>query len=135
MTPLTLLPILAVIPVVLIALAAMKANDPTPKNAWMIAALFCGGLIAWTIPAAMSQGPIGFLHAQSQSLWGNQVWFDLLMALTMAWVLILPRAKALGMKLPFWLLLLSLGSIGFAAMLARLLYLEEKTAARLAQDV
>lgn len=126
MTLLTLLPLLAVIPVVLIMLVAMKSNGRPPKNTWMIAALFSAALTAWTIPAVIKEGPLGFLSAHSQTFWGNQVWFDLLMALTMGWVLILPRAKALGMKLPFWLLSLALGSIGFAAMLARLLYLEQK---------
>lgn len=129
MTLLTLLPILAGIPVLLITVAAMKSNGRAPKNAWMIAVFFCLALTAWTIPAVISEGPLGFIPAHSQSLWGNQVWFDLLMALTMAWVLILPRAKVLGMKLPLWLLfILCSGSIGFSAMLARMLYLEENKA-------
>jgi len=126
MTLLTLLPILAIIPVVIITIAAMQMKDRLPRNIWIVPAFFCAALTAWTIPAAIKEGPLGFFAAQSQTLWGNQVWFDLLMALTMGWVLILPRAKALGMKLPFWLLSLSLGSIGFAAMLARMLYLQEK---------
>ena len=128
MTLLTLLPILAIIPVVLIAVAAMRAKGRPPRHIWMIPALFSAALTAWTIPAVIREGPLGFLAAHSQTLWGNQVWFDLLMALTMAWVLILPRAKALGMNLPVWLLSLALGSIGFAAMMARLLYLDEKKA-------
>jgi len=60
-------------------------------------------------------------------MWGNQVWFDLLMALTMAWFLIVSRAKAVDMNLPLWLLfILSTGSIGFSAMLARMLFLQHK---------
>jgi len=128
MTLLTLLPILAIIPAVLIAVVAIRAKSRPPRHIWIIPALFSAALTAWTIPAIIQEGPLGFLAAHAQTLWGNQVWFDLLMALTMAWVLILPRAKALGMNLPVWLLSLSLGSIGFAAMLARLLYLEEKKA-------
>ncbi|MEP3655981.1 MAG: hypothetical protein ABJO36_13890 [Litorimonas sp.] len=129
MTLLTLLPILAVIPVLIVTLAAMKTNGRMPKNAWMVAVFFCIALTAWTIPAVLSEGLLGFIPAHSQSLWGNQVWFDLLMALTMAWVLILPRAKTLRMNLPLWLLfILCTGSIGFSAMLARMLFLEERQA-------
>lgn len=128
MTYLTLLPILAIIPVVLITILALRLKGPQPRHIWIVPAVFCIALTAWTIPTAIKEGPLGFLSAHSQTLWGNQVWFDLLMALTLAWFLIMPRAKALGMKLPIWLLSLSLGSIGFAAMLARMLYLEEKSA-------
>lgn len=126
MTYLNLFPILALIIVVLITIGALFRNGHVPKNAWVIAALFCGFFTAWSVVAIIKEGPFGFWPVHTESFWGNQVWFDLLMALTMAWVLILPRARALGMKSPLWLIfILCSGSIGFSAMLARLLYLEK----------
>ena len=48
---------------------------------------------------------------------------------SIAWYLVLPQARKLGMSLPFWLLLIiSTGSIGFLAMLARLLFLQNRAA-------
>ena len=129
MTYLTVLPILALMPVLVISLTALLKNDPVHKHAWVIVALFCGLFTTWTIFAVVKEGLIEFWPMLTQDLWGNQVWFDLLMAFTMVWVLILPRAKVVGMKLPFWLLFIFCsGSVGLSAMLARLLYLEGKHA-------
>lgn len=129
MTLLTLLPILALTPVLVITLTALRSGGSVQKHAWKIATVFCAGFIAWSVAAILREGPTGFWPVHTQTLWGNQVWFDLLMALTMAWVLIVPRAKAAGMKLPLWLLfILCSGSIGFSAMLARMFFLESRRA-------
>jgi len=126
MTLLTLLPLLALLPVILIALTVLRKNGSAQKQTWMIAAGFCAAFTAWSIASIVKEGPVGFWPVHTQTFWGNQVWFDLLMALTMAWFLIVPRAKALGMKLPLWILfILCSGSIGLSAMLARLLWLQE----------
>jgi len=126
MTLLTLLPLLAFIPVVIFVLGALSKGGAVSKNTWIFPALFCAAFTAWSMAAIMREGPTGFWPVHTQSLWGNQVWFDLLMALTMAWFLIVPRSKHLGMKLPIWLaFILCSGSIGFSAMLARTLFLEQ----------
>jgi len=117
---------LALIPVLIITLSALKSGGNFRNSAWVFAAIFCALFTVWSGVAILKEGPVGFWPVHTESFWGNQVWFDLLMALTMAWVLILPRARALGMNLPLWLLfILCSGSIGFSAMLARLLYLEK----------
>jgi hypothetical protein len=59
-------------------------------------------------------------------MWGNQIWFDLLLAAGIGWFLIVPQAKVLNMRLSLWLVLIvSTGCIGFLAMVARMLYLRE----------
>ena len=129
MTLFTTLAALALIPVLLITVSALKPSRIFQDKAWIIVALFCALFSAWSIAAILKEGPLGFWPVHTTSFWGNQVWFDLLMALTMAWVLILPRARAAGMKSPLWLIfILCSGSIGFSAMLARLFYLERAKA-------
>lgn len=128
MSYLTLLPILAAIPVSFVAIFAMKHGGAVRRTTWVIPALFCAVFAAWSGAAILQEGPTGFWPVHTQTMWGNQVWFDLLMALTMAWFLIVPRAKMVGMRLPLWLIfILCTGSIGFSAMLARMLYLEAKS--------
>jgi hypothetical protein len=59
-------------------------------------------------------------------MWGNQIWFDLLLAAGIGWFLIVPQAKDLNMRLLPWLVLIvCTGCIGFSAMVARMLYLRE----------
>jgi len=96
---------------------------------WRVPALLSVAFFAWTVWAIVAEGPVGFWDIHTVSLWGNQVWFDLLFAAAIGWTLILPRARAHGMNLTLWMFAVPLsGCIGFLAMLARLLYLEERRA-------
>lgn len=73
---------------------------------------------------------LGFWTEHTRNLWGNQIWFDLLLATGIGWFLVMPEAKSLGIRpLPWLLLIACTGSIGFLAMIARLLYLRERFAA------
>ena len=59
-----------------------------------------------------------------------QVIWDLVIALGAALLLAAPRARAVGMRVPLYVLLTALtGSIGLLAMLARLFWLERRAAA------
>ena len=63
------------------------------------------------------------------NLWGVQVWWDLLISVTVALFLIAPRARAAGMNLPLWtLFVVATASIGLLAMCARLFWLESRAA-------
>lgn len=97
------------------------------KNAWIFSALLCCLFVAWSLLAMINEGPLGFWVEHKRNLWGNQIFFDLLLAAGTAWTLIMPRAKALGMNVTLWLIfILCTGSIGLLAMLSRLLFLEEQ---------
>lgn len=127
MTLFTLLPILAFIPVLIVTFSALLRDGRPLSSSWIVTLIVCGGFAAWSLVAIIHEGPTGFWPIHTENMWGNQVWFDLLIALTAGWVLILPRARALNMKLPLWLLfILCSGSIGFLAMLARVLFLENR---------
>lgn len=94
---------------------------------WRVPALLSAAFFAWSVWAILAEGPLGFWDVHSGGLWKNQVWFDLLFAVGIGWYLILPRARAQGMNVWLWVFALPLsGCIGFLAMLARLLYLEER---------
>ncbi|MCX5739995.1 MAG: hypothetical protein NTZ61_16160, partial [Proteobacteria bacterium] len=74
---------------------------------------------------------LGFWTEHTRNLWGNQIWIDLLSAVGIAWFLIVPQAKALGMRpLPWLVLVACTGCIGFLAMTARLLYLRDRAPQR-----
>lgn len=103
--------------------ARTGAGGPT----WPVPAALSAGFLGFSVLAVWREGPLGFWALHSASLWGNQVWFDLLLAAGIGWTLILPRARAANMVLwPWALLVLSTGCIGFLAMLARLLWLERR---------
>lgn len=73
------------------------------------------------------EGVMPVIVNHTANLWGVQVWWDLLSALTIAMVLIAPRAKAAGMNLlPWTLFVLATASIGLFAMAARLFWLESR---------
>jgi hypothetical protein len=125
-----ILPTAAAIAVALIAvmIAIQQSNAPI-KAIWILPAILMCLFLGWTLFAVISEGPIGFWAEHTRNLWGNQIWFDLLLAASTAWALIAPRAKAQRMLLFPWLgLILATGSIGILAMVARLLFLEERMA-------
>lgn len=130
MIPLTLTAGLALIPVLVVTIVVLQRRGvPRPGN-WLFVILILGLFSAWSFAAVFAEGLLGFWPVHTQSLWGNQVWFDLLIALTVAFVMIVPRAEKLNMKLPLWLIfILCTGSIGLLALLGRLLYLERQAQA------
>ena len=106
----------------------LKKNPTKYSHLWLLPAIASLVFLVFSVWAIVKQGLFGFWVEHSlRFLWGNQIWFDLLLMASIAWYLVLPQARKLGMSLPFWLLLIvSTGSIGFLAMLARLLFLQEK---------
>lgn len=108
----------------------LKKNPTEYSHLWLLPAITSFLFLVFSGIAVAKQGLFGFWVEHSlRSLWGNQIWFDLLLMASIAWYLVLPQARKLGMSLPFWLLLIvSTGSIGFLAMLARLLFLQNRAA-------
>jgi len=109
------------------AIIVMRGGGAAKKGTWIVPAIACALFTTWSLGAVLTEGLTGFWPEHIQHMWGNQIWFDLLLAISVGWFLIVPRAKALGMRLPLWLIFIfATGSIGVTAMLARLLYLQEK---------
>lgn len=100
-----------------------------PLDHAALAAALLGGFGGYSAVTVWAEGPIGFVENHSVNLWGVQVWYDLIIALSVALVLVAPRARAVGMRVPLYVLATGLtGSIGLLAMVARLFWLERTTA-------
>lgn len=118
-----ILPFVAVICVVM----AMILTVLRPMQSWLVPAGVCALFTGWSLYAVAVEGPLGFWAVHTVNAWGNQVWFDLLIAISIGWALILPRARAVGMaRWPWLAFVLCTGCIGLSAMLARCLYLENR---------
>ena len=109
------------------ALIALRPEAPAARASWMVPAVLCLMFAAWSGYAVATEGPAGFWPVHTANAWGNQVWFDLLLAAGVASFCLAPGAKQAGMRVRLWLLLVVMtGSIGLLAMLSRYLYLREK---------
>jgi hypothetical protein len=101
-----------------------------PTSDWRVPVVLatCFGL--FSVATVAVEGPLGFWAEHTRSLWGNQVWIDLLFAVGIAWAFILPRARRVGMSTWPWLgFVVATGCIGLGLMVARCLYLEKHTTA------
>ena len=98
-----------------------------PATVAMICAALCAGLLAYTIWTVAEEGVWRFVADHSTSLWGVQVWYDLIIALGVALLLLVPRARAAGVDpVPFILLTTFTGSIGMLALAARTFQAEHR---------
>ena len=126
MSLVSILPVLAGILYILFMVFIIYKDQTSQKWSWIFPALLSLLFLFFTLLAVFSEGPTGFWTEHIRNMWGNQIWFDLLLAAGIGWLLIVPQAKALNMRLPLWLVLIvSTGCIGFLAMVARMLYLRE----------
>ena len=106
----------------LVALARRAASPP-----WIVWGALSLAFLAFSTLAIVTEGPTGFWPEHTRHLWGNQIWFDLLLAGTVAWAALVPRLRKAGMTpLPWAALIVATGSIGLLAMFARLSYLERE---------
>lgn len=114
------------------AVLAMFLRPLAPGNAVLAGAL-AAGFAAFSAVTIWAEGVFPVVLNHTSNLWGVQVWWDLLFSLSVAYFLILPRAKAQGMNLAAWtLFILATASIGLLAMCSRLFWLEGQAKARAA---
>lgn len=122
------LPIIGGVFFVLFGLSTAFGVQVKSKNIWVLPALLALAFFALSVQAVIVEGQMGFWDEHTHSIWGNQIWFDLLFAASIGWLFILPRARAAKMNLPVWFLAVAgMGSIGFLTMVSRLLYLESRS--------
>lgn len=115
-----------------VAVLTMLMRPQAPGNA-LIAAALSAGFAAFTAITIATEGVLPVVLNHTSNLWGVQVWWDLLFSLSIAYFLILPRARAQGMNLTLWTaLILATASIALLAMCARLFWLEGQSEARAA---
>jgi hypothetical protein len=119
-----LLPIAAALAFGLATLLASFSSHTAPsrrgRRGWLWPAALSALFLGFSLATVLHEGPFGFWAEHTRNFWGNQIWFDLLLALGVAWFLLVPQAKALGMRpLPWLLLIICTGSVGMLAMVAR----------------
>jgi len=103
---------------------SMVLRPHAPGNALLAGAL-SAGFAAFSAVTIATEGVFPVVLNHTSNLWGVQVWWDLLFSLSIAYFLILPRAKAQGMNLILWtVFILATASIGLLAMCSRLFWLE-----------
>ena len=106
------------------AVMAATGNDGAKRAGWRIPAAFSALFLVWSLYALTREGLGGVWVEHTRNAWGNQIWFDLLLALGTGWALLQPRLRAVGMRPWPWLaLLLATGSVGLLAMMTRCLFL------------
>lgn len=111
--------------VVILMVASGKKASRTISRLFFIG---LGGLfLVYSLMTVAQEGVLQFWVNHTTSFSGNQVWFDLLVAVTIGFYLITPRARAAGMALFPWAIAVVLtASIALLPMLARLLWLEQQ---------
>jgi TRAP-type uncharacterized transport system fused permease subunit len=101
------------------------------KRLWILPCILSALFLAFSIYAIATEGLFGFWAEHVDTIWGNQIWLDLLFAVGIGWFLVVPRAKEYGMRpVPWLFFVICTGCIGFMAMISRLLYLEENSERR-----
>lgn len=122
-----ILPVIVAVAFVAFALGlALRPVDGAPVP-WWLPAILSGLFAAWTLYAVLGAGVTGFWDEHVNGLWGNQVWFDLLLAAGVALTFMVPEARRLGMRpLPWVILVVCTGSIGLLAMTARVMVLRAR---------
>lgn len=122
----SLLPAIAGGLFILFGLSVATKDDRPIKQIWLLPTALSLLFLLFSIHAIMTEGLFGFWIEHTRNFWGNQIWLDLLLAAGIAWCFAVPQTKAIGMRpLPWFILIVCTGSIGFLAMMARLLYLRE----------
>lgn len=109
-----------------VAIVYTLIAKPTTGSA-ILAAMLSAGFAAYTAVQIWSEGVVMFFTNHTQNMTGLQVWWDLVMCVVIGVFLIAPRARAVGMNMLPWLLLVgATASIGLLAMCARLFWLESR---------
>jgi len=122
----SLVPVVAGVLFLMFMVYMLYKDQVNLKSSWIYPAVLSLLFLLFSLLAVFSEGPTGFWSEHTRNIWGNQIWFDLLLAAGIGWFLIVPQAKALNMRLSPWLVLIACtGCIGFLAMIARMLYLRE----------
>jgi hypothetical protein len=121
-------PVAAAAAFVLFAMYTARRDASSVKGRWVVPAGLALAFLLFSLQAVFAEGPLVFWAEHTRNVWGNQIWFDLLLGIGIGWFFLVPQARAQGMRLVPWLVLIvCTGCIGLLAMLARLLYLQERS--------
>ena len=129
MSALEVMPVLAYLGCIFAVLAVARGGEMAPRALWVAAAGLGALFFAFSLVTVTREGLLQFWVNHTTDMTGNQVWFDLLIAVTLSFYLLAPRARAVGMKLMPWAIAVILTAcIALLPMLARVIWLEQRAA-------
>jgi len=112
-----------------LAYALKHATAQPIAGRWVFPAALSAAFLMFSAYTVASEGPLGFLVEHTRTLWSSQIWFDLLLGVSVALWWMVPPARSVGMRIPLWMVLVvATGNIGLLAMLARLWWLQDRIA-------
>jgi len=127
MSILTLTPVLAYLGAIVAILATAAGRVQPAWLRWALPSVAAGLFIAFSLVTVAYGGLLPFWENHTSNLAGNQVWLDLVLAVTIAFYLIAPRARSVGMRLMPWAVAVILTAcMALLPMLARLIWLEQR---------
>jgi hypothetical protein len=130
MTLFQILPILVYGAAIVTIFAAAACTGHARPGLWRLPAIAGAAFALFTLVTILQEGLVGFWLNHTTTWSGNQVWFDLLLAVAIAFALIVPRARAVGMNpWPWAVATVATACVALLPMLARLLWLEERRGA------
>ncbi len=128
---LQILPPLAYAAAAIIILMVALGRGASPALRWGLPAATGALLVVFSLWTVAEEGLIQFWINHTTTLAGVQVWFDLVIAVAISFVLIAPRARAVGMPLfPWAIAVIASASVALLPMLARLFWLEARATRR-----
>ena len=126
MNQITIFPVLAGVIFIVIGSHNLRSSG-VKKHSWMAPAALSAVFACLSLQAVLHEGLFGFWAEHTRNLWGNQIWFDLLLAGGAAWYFAAKKAASLGLRSwPWMVAIIATGSIGLLAFVARILYVEGK---------
>jgi len=121
------LPVAAYAGIAVVILMIAMGRRMSGAIRWIFPVALGAAFLFFTIFAIGREGLSLFWDNHTTNLAGNQVWLDLLFAVTIAFYLIAPRARAVGMPLLPWAVAVAItASIALLPMLARVIWLEQR---------
>lgn len=125
MTMLQVLPVLAYAGCVGTIIAIATGSSVSNRTRWLIPVVLGVVFLLFSLFQVSQDGIVQFWINHTTDLTGNQVWFDLIMAVTIGFYLLAPRARAVGMPLvPWGIAVFATACIALLPMLARVIWLE-----------
>ena len=127
MTLLHILPVIAYLSAIVLVLKIATGARASDSVRWALPATLGALFLVFSLVTLAQDGLLQFWVNHTTNFTGNQVWFDLVMAIAIAFYLIAPRARAVGMPLlPWGIAVIATACIALLPMLARLVWLEQR---------
>lgn len=127
MTLLHILPVIAYLSAIVLVLKIATGARASDSVRWALPATLGALFLVFSLVTLAQDGLLQFWVNHTTNFAGNQVWFDLVMAIAIAFYLIAPRARAVGMPLlPWGIAVIATACIALLPMLARLVWLEQR---------